>query len=182
MIFFMQTNEMVIRVWRFEPGEFGFGTREAPIIENGIVYVGTTGGPSGSKNGFFALDAQTGEEIWRREGIFTYSAVLAGDRIFGVNGQRVWALDKHTGEQLWITRGQGGHSESNLDYMEGHVYWAHGSGLHVFDAESGELLHVEPSPDGSFFWLVTAGAGRIFAQSNRHLYAFAPWGHEEALE
>jgi hypothetical protein len=52
----------------------------------------------------------------------------------------------------------------------------------VFDAESGELLHVLPAPDGSFFWRVTAGAGRIFAQSSNHLYAFAPWGHKLPLE
>jgi len=168
--------------WQFKPSGFGSFIRVPPILEDGILYCGTIGGIYNPKQGFFALDAQTGEEIWRQEGIFTYSAVLAGDRIFGVNGQRVWALDKHTGEQLWITRGQGGHSESNLDYMDGHVYWAHGGGLHVFDAASGELLHVEPSPDGSFFWLVTSGEGRIFAQSNRHLYAFAPWGYEEALE
>jgi len=169
-------------LWSFNPGSFGFFSREAPIVENNIVYVGTTDGPTGSRNGFFALNAQTGEEIWRREGIFTYSAVLAGDRIFGVNGQRVWALDKHTGELLWITQGRGGHSESNLDYLDGYVYWAHGGGLHVFNAESGELLHVMPAPDGSFFWRVTAGAGRIFAQSNRHLYAFAPWGHTQPLD
>jgi outer membrane protein assembly factor BamB len=169
-------------LWRFNPGGLAYPAYTAPIVENNIVYIGTTAGPTGSRNGFFALNAQTGEEIWRQEGINTYSAVLAGDRIFGVNGQRVWALDKHTGELLWITRGQGGHSESNLDYLDGHVYWAHGGGLHVFDAESGELLHVLPALDGSFFWRVTAGAGRIFAQSSSHLYAFAPWGHNQPLE
>ncbi len=169
-------------IWQQIYYGFGFPAYAAPIIENDILYVGTAGGPAGSQNGFFALDAQTGQELWRREGILTYSAVLAGDRIFGVNGQRVWALDKHTGEKLWITRGRGGHSESNLDYLDGHVYWAHGGGLHVFEAETGELLHVKPSPDGSFFWRVTTGAGRVFAQSSRHLYAFAPWGHENPLE
>ena len=168
--------------WSFEKHGFMYATRVAPTIENNIVYFGTADGASNLKSGFFALNAQTGEEIWRQEGINTYSAVLAGDRIFGVNGQRVWALDKHTGELLWITRGQGGHSESNLDYLDGYVYWAHGGGLHVFDAENGELLHVLPAPDGSFFWLVTAGAGRIFAQSSNHLYAFAPWGHKQPLE
>jgi len=29
------------------------------------------------------------------------------------------------------------------------------------------------------YGLVTAHDGRIFAQSSRHLYAFAPWGHTQ---
>lgn len=49
-------------------------------------------------------------------------------------------------------------------------------------SESGEIVHRISPPDGSYFWLVTTGAGRIFAQSNRHLYAFAPWGHTEPME
>lgn len=107
--------------------------------------------------------------------------MLAGGRIIGVHGNGVWALDAATGEVLWHTRGRGGHSESNLDYLGGYVYWAHGSGLHTFDAATGELLYVMPPPDGSYFWQVTAGAGRVFVQSNRRLYAFAPWGHEGPL-
>lgn len=170
-------------LWRFEPGSFGYPAYAPPIIENGIVYVGTLGGPGDPQNGFFALNADTGQEIWRREGIFTYAAILAGERIFGVNGNSVWALNKNTGNMIWSTNSLGGgHSESNLAYMDGHVYWAHGSGLHVFKGETGELVRVEPMPDESSLWLVTADKGRIFAQTSRHLYAFAPWGHEEALE
>lgn len=170
-------------LWRFEPGSFGYPAYAPPIIENNIVYAGTLNGPGEPRNGFFALNADTGQEIWRREGIFTYAAILEGDRIFGVNGNSVWALNKTTGNLLWSTNSLGGgHSESNLAFMDGHVYWAHGSGLHVFKGDTGELVHVEPAPDKSSFWLVTADKGRVFAQTNRHLYAFAPWGHEEALE
>jgi outer membrane protein assembly factor BamB len=95
----------------------------------------------------------------------------------------VWALNKMTGQLLWSTNSLGGgHSNNNLVFMDGHVYWAHGSGLHVFNEVSGELVHVEPAPDKTTFQLITANKGRIFAQSSRHLYAFAPWGHEEAIE
>jgi outer membrane protein assembly factor BamB len=170
-------------IWRFEPGNYGFPVFLPPIVENEIVYIGTAGGPTDSRNGFFALNAATGQEIWRREEIFTYSAILVGDRIFGVNGNNVWALNKMTGQLLWSTNSLGGgHSNNNLVFMDGHVYWAHGSGLHVFNEVSGELVHVEPAPDKTTFQLITANKGRIFAQSSRHLYAFAPWGHEEAIE
>lgn len=170
-------------LWRFQPGSFGYPAYAPPIIENGIVYVGTTGGPTDSQNGFFALNAVTGQEIWRKEGIFTYAAILVDDRIFGVNGNNVWALNKNTGQMLWSTNSLGGgHSNNNLVYLDGHVYWAHGSGIHVFNEVSGELVHVEPAPDRTTFQLITADKGRIFAQTSRHLYAFAPWGHEEALE
>lgn len=170
-------------LWRFEPGAFGFGTRVPPIIEDGIAYVGTVGGPGDPRNGFFALNATTGQEIWRREGIFTYAAILVDDRIYGVNGNNVWALNKSTGQMVWSTNSQGGgHGEGTLAWLDGYLYWSHSSGLHVFKGSTGELVHVEPAPDRTYYWLVTADKGRIFAQTSSHLYAFAPWGHEEALE
>lgn len=52
----------------------------------------------------------------------------------------------------------------------------------VVDTKTGEVVHKFDSPKGSHFWLVTAGAGRIFSQSNRHLYAFASWGHDKPVE
>ncbi len=169
-------------IWRFEPGEFGFPSRVSPIVENGIVYVGTTGGPSGSKNGFFALDAQTGEEIWRREGIFTYSAVLVEDYLYIHDASGIYKLHKSDGSIEWYSDFNAGNGTAPIDYGYGFIYAPHSGTMHVVDAETGEIVHRLSPPDGSYFWRVTAGKGRIFAQSNRYLYAFAPWGHEEALE
>ncbi len=168
--------------WRFEPGKFGYPSRVAPSIENGIVYVGTTGGPVGSLNGFFALDALTGEEIWRREGIFTYSAVLVGDYIYVNDAAGIYKLRKMDGGIEWYSDFRAGAGTAPIAYGYGFLYAPHAGTMHVVDAETGEIVHRFSPPDGSYFWRVTAGAGRIFAQSNRHLYAFAPWGHTQPLE
>ncbi|MEX0845546.1 MAG: PQQ-binding-like beta-propeller repeat protein [Balneolaceae bacterium] len=174
----VQTME---KIWRFEPGEFGFGTREAPIVENGIVYTGTTSGPSNSKNGFFALNAQTGEELWRREGIFTYSAVLVDDYIYVNDAAGIYKLRKSDGGMEWYSDFEAGAGTAPIDYGYGYLYAPHSGTMHVVDAETGEIVYRLSPPDGSYFWKVTVGKGRVFAQSNRKLYAFAPWGYEEPI-
>lgn len=91
------------RIWRFEPGAFGFFSRVAPIVEEDVVYAGSTAGPTSSKNGFFALDAQTGEEIWRREGVFTYSAVLVNDYIYVNDAAGIYKMLKSDGAIIWYS-------------------------------------------------------------------------------
>lgn len=169
-------------VWQQEYKGFGFPAYAPPIVENDILYVGTTGGPTGSKNGFFALDAQTGEEIWRREGIFTYSAVLVENYLYIHDASGIYKLNKSDGSIEWYSDFNAGNGTAPIDYGYGYIYAPHSGAMHVVDAETGEIVHRFSPPDGSFFWRVTAGEGRIFAQSSRHLYAFAPWGYEEALE
>jgi outer membrane protein assembly factor BamB len=174
--------ESMERLWRFEPDGFGFPTRAAPIVEDGVVYVGTTGGPDGARNGFFALDAVTGHEFWRREGMFTYSAELVGDFIYVNDAAGIYKLRKADGGVEWYSDFRAGAGTTPIAYGYGYLYAPHSGTLHVVDAQTGEVVHRLSPPDGSYFWLVTAGAGRVFVQSNRRLYAFAPWGHEEPLE
>lgn len=169
------------RLWRFDPGEYGFGTHAPPIVDNGVVYVGTAGGPADSQNGFFALNGATGKEIWRREGIQSYSAVLEGDFIYVYDGGGVHKFRKDNGSTVWHTN-FGSSGAAPIAFGYGFVYAPHSGSMRILDAGTGEIVHTMSPPDGSYFWLVTADKGRIFAQTNRHLYAFAPWGHEEALE
>jgi outer membrane protein assembly factor BamB len=169
-------------LWSFNPGNFGFFSREAPIVENGIVYVGTTGGLTGSRNGFFALNAQTGEEIWRREGIFTYSAVLVGDYLYVNDAAGIYKLRKSDGGIEWYSDFQAGAGTGPIAYGYGYLYAPHSGTMHIVDAQSGEIVQRVSPPHGNWFWLVTAANGRIFAQSSSHLYAFAPWGHKLPLE
>jgi outer membrane protein assembly factor BamB len=177
----LNSNKLELN-WEFEKNGFGYATRIAPILENNILYVGTADGASGLKHGFFALNAQTGQEIWRREGILTFSAVLVDEYIYVNDAAGIYKLRKTDGEVEWHSIFHAGAGTAPIAYGYGYLYAPHSGTMHVVDAETGEIVHRFSPPDGSFFWRVTAGAGRIFAQSNRHLYAFAPWGHEEALE
>lgn len=176
------TLDTMDMLWRFEPSNFGFFSREAPIIENDRVYIGTTTGSSGTKNGFFALNAQTGQEIWRQEDIFTYSAVLVDEYIYVNDAAGIYKLRKSNGEIEWYRSFQAGAGTAPIAYGYGYLYAPHSGTMHIVDAETGEIVHRFSPPKGSYFWLVTVEKGRVFAQSNRHLYAFAPWGHTEALE
>lgn len=168
-------------LWRFEPGEFRAGTRVPPIKEGTKLYVGTTGGPNAYETGFFALNAQTGEEIWRQEGIFTYSAVLEGDYIYVNDVGGIYKLRKSDGDIEWHCDFSGV-GTGPIAYGYGYIYSNHSGTIYILDAETGEIVHKFGPPEGSYFWEVTVEKGRIFAQSNRHLYAFAPWGYEEPLE
>ncbi len=168
-------------IWRYEPGEFIAATRIKPIIDDGVVFIGTSGGPNAYKTGFFALDATTGEELWRREGMFTFSAVLIDDYIYVHDGGGVHKLHKSDGRILWKSDFSGV-GEGPLAYGYGYIYTNHSGTIYIIDAETGEIVHKFGPPKGSYFWEVTVEKGRVFAQSNRHLYAFAPWGHTEPLE
>ncbi len=174
-------NSGIIK-WEFKPEGFAPFIRMPPTMQDGIVYCGTMGSSGKLKQAFFALDANTGEEIWRREGIFTYSAVLVGDYIYVNNATGIYKLRKTDGGIEWYSNFRAGVGTSPIAYGYGYLYAPHAGTMHVVDAGNGEIVHRFSPPDGSYFWRVTAGAGRIFAQSNRTLYAFAPWGHTQPLE
>ena len=180
-IFSAYDFETMNLLWRFKPVKFGSAARMAPILENGIIYVGTSGGPVNYINGFFALDAQTGEEIWRKEGMFSFSASLIDDYIYVNDGGGVYKLHKSDGKTLWYSEFSGV-GTGPIDYGYGYIYSNHSGTIYIIDAETGEIVHKFGPPKGSYFWEVTVEKGRVFAQSNRHLYAFAPWGHTEPLE
>jgi|SRR5690554_543354 len=167
--------------WRNAPKGISIPALVAPIIENDIVYIGTTYGTEFQTNAFFALDARTGEEIWRREGIMTFSAVLHEDYLYINDAAGIFKLRKSDGGTEWYADFNAGAGTAPIAYGYGYIYAPHSGNMHVVDAETGEIVYKFSPPHGSYFWLVSAEVGRIFAQSNSHLYAFASWGHTEAL-
>lgn len=91
------------RRWTFPASE---GMRGTPAVADGVVYTG--GGVDG---GIHALDADTGELIWRldtpgRRTIYT-SPVVAGGVVYVTTGftpdtsDTVYALDAATGAEIW---------------------------------------------------------------------------------
>jgi outer membrane protein assembly factor BamB len=145
-----------------------------PILKGDRLYAGTQ---SGEKTEFVALDAGTGEMIWRNKEARVYAAERAAGKIFVNTGRDVMALDKETGRTLWHAGLQAGHGESGLAYLDGYVYHPHGQGLRVIDAETGEVVHIE-WPENGYFWEVGVGAGKVFAQDSGALYAFEPYSLE----
>ena len=65
--------------------------------EDGRVYAGTHGGQAA----FFAVDAETGEEIWRNEDAYTFAPPAHGpERIYINTSSKVMVLSKESGGHL----------------------------------------------------------------------------------
>ena len=107
--------------------------------------------------------------------------MLEGDFIYVNDAAGIYKLGKADGRVEWYSDFRAGAGTAPIAYAHGYLYAPHSGTLHVVEAGTGEVVHRLSPPDGSYFWQVTAGAGRVFVQSNRRLYAFAPWGHEGPL-
>ena len=78
---------------------------------------------------------------------------------------------------MWQTSFRGrGFAQSNIAYLDGYVYHSHSGALHVLEAITGEIVHkISISPDGSQFYNLSAGYGKVFVQSDYALYAYKAW-------
>src|ERR1700722_12327922 len=105
------TPENVARlqpVWVFSTG-VNNGHEAAPVINNGVMFVGTPGGQ------VIALDAKTGTILWRFKRQFpedmillhptTRGVALYGDKVFLAGNDAVLvALNAKTGKEVWTTK------------------------------------------------------------------------------
>lgn len=85
------------RLWR-SPERISW-VNGAPAVSNGVVYAATS-----DQQFVQAVDAATGEELWRvaTAGIVWTSPALAGDQVIVAEGAgRVRGLDRETGEERW---------------------------------------------------------------------------------
>jgi outer membrane protein assembly factor BamB len=83
-------------VWRFDTGDLSTGTA---VVADGVAYVGASG--EGGIGTLWALDAETGTEMWRIERPFFTPAVADGVAYSGSAELGVTALDTATGEPIW---------------------------------------------------------------------------------
>jgi alcohol dehydrogenase (cytochrome c) len=95
-------------VWVFSTG-VNNGHEAAPVINNGVMFVGTPGGQ------VIALDAKTGAFLWRYKRRFpedlillhptTRGVALYGNKVFLAGNDAVLvALDAKTGKEVWTTK------------------------------------------------------------------------------
>jgi len=99
----------------------------APLIANGKVMVGTSGGEYGVRGFVAALDPETGKELWR-----TYTIPAPGEP-----GHETWPAGdawKHGGAPIWVT--------GNYDPATNLAYWGTGNGgPWMGDARPGDNLY-----------------------------------------
>jgi alcohol dehydrogenase (cytochrome c) len=103
-------------IWKVTPDYFrlGYSKTQAPLIVKGMVITGTTGGEHGVRGFLEALDAETGERVWK-----TYTIPAPGEP-----GHETWPQDsdawEHGGAPTWIS----GAFDPELDL----IYWTTGNG------------------------------------------------------
>jgi eukaryotic-like serine/threonine-protein kinase len=69
----------------------------SPVLYDGVLYMG-------NQRGFLhAIDAETGEILWRQRLGGEIGSVAIVDNIIYAGGARYFALDRETGESLWST-------------------------------------------------------------------------------
>src|SRR4051812_9441768 len=92
----------------------GYYISLAPLVANGKVMVGTSGGEYGVRGFVAALDPDTGKEVWR-----TYTIPAPGEP-----GHETWPQGgeqwKHGGAPIWVT--------GNYDPTTNLAYWGTGNG------------------------------------------------------
>jgi len=98
----------LVPMWTFSTGVLE-GHEAPPIVNNGIMFVATP------MNQVIALDAKTGEQIWRYkrqlpEDLFQLHPTSRGvglwqDKLFlATTDDQLAAIDAKTGKELWVTR------------------------------------------------------------------------------
>jgi len=111
----------------------------SPLVVDGVVYVG---GVDGSAC-FYAIDAQTGDEMWSftpMMGDFVVSSpALLDDTVYFGGSEGLYALDIQTGEEEWLFETEGA-AQSPAIGDDGLIYFgSKDPALYAVDAQSGEL-------------------------------------------
>lgn len=148
--------------------DLGTPTRAAPIVHDGVVYVGA----------FFkinALDASTGQELWEVTvpSPLDHSIALAGDLLYvGLTDHRIIALDRHTQQFRWTVK-TGGPIASSPVVADGIVYVGSGDNvLNALDAATGDVLWREDIV-GEVRAAPAVSEGLVYATDNLgNLYVF----------
>ena len=148
--------------------DLGTPTRAAPIVHEGVVYVG----------GFFkiiALEASTGRQLWEVTvpSPLDHSVALAGDLLYvGLTDHRVVAVDLETRQFRWSYKTEGPIASSPI-VADGVVYVGSGdSSLYALDAASGKVLWNEKIV-GEVRSAPAVSDGHVYAADNLgNLYVF----------
>lgn len=138
-------------IWSFE-----HSPSYLPAVKDGVAYVPGPGselvtdpetgrdeivrGPD--HNVFFALDAETGEEMWefRLNNSFEDEPVVSDERVYVPDRREgFWALDLETGEEDWFFD-MNDPAHRGLAFAEGTVYVSSSEGTQAVDPETGDEI------------------------------------------
>ncbi len=138
-----------------------------PVIVDGIVYY-----PSDHGNDtLYALDAATGELIWKYRVGATDDAVTVKDGFLYTASDSVWCLDANTGERIWASGDVNG-SAGTPAVANGRVYCGESQSVYCFDAATGTEI-----------WANTLSGTQVSCMAVWNNMVFVPtcWDNESPL-
>ncbi|MCD4849090.1 MAG: PQQ-binding-like beta-propeller repeat protein, partial [Candidatus Aegiribacteria sp.] len=115
-----------------------------PVIVDGIVYYPSNDGT----DSLYALDAATGELIWKYWVGYSDDAVTVNNGYLYIASDSLWCLDANTGEKIWATDAADG-GGSTPAVVDGRVYCGRRdwslviSYIYCFDAANGVEIWTE---------------------------------------
>ena len=156
----------LVPAWAFSMGgEKQRGQEAQPIVHDGVMYV------TGSYSRLYAIDLQTGKELWQYDArlpegilpccdVINRGAAIYGDNIyFGTLDARIVALNKDTGDVVWrkkLADYKAGYSYTAAPLIvDGKVIVGNSGGefgvvgmVYAFDAENGDEVWTRPVIEG----------------------------------
>lgn len=156
----------LVPAWSFSMGgEKQRGQETQPLIYDGIMYV------TGSYSRLYAIDVESGEEIWQYDArlpegilpccdVINRGAAIYGDKIyFGTLDARIVALDLKTGDVVWkdkIADYKAGYSYTSAPLIVNGLVITGNSGgefgivgeVQARDAETGDVVWTRPVIEG----------------------------------
>jgi outer membrane protein assembly factor BamB len=141
----------------------------APTVAGGVIYEPYLPKPCAygprNKPGFVvALDARTGNELWRFSGPASESSTVLvhGVLYFGAWDGKIYALDARTRKVRW-TYQTDGEIDSSPAYQSGTLYiGTNGGSVYALDARSGRLRWRFDGGREYFYATPTIAYGRVF--------------------
>lgn len=167
------------RVWRTELGsdigEFAVG----PTVAGGRVFVSTRANqrrgpkPDNFRGAITALDAKTGEKLWHRKNVYSWSPMASDGKVLACPmwsspDEKLYLLDCATGENIWATTRVANHYNPPITFTKDQIlYQPWGPKLHSMSRATGDpqwIFHNEftsagcctPAVSGRFAYLGTS--------------------------
>ena len=170
--------------WEYETGEAIWGS---PVVDNGLVYIGSY------DHKLHAVDVETGETAWTYETgsrIDGSPAVVDGTVYVGSHDRNIYALDAETGEEEWIygTRGIVRSSPSvvgdrlyigaycNFEVCAGYysIIWPRTGYLYAFDKDEGTLEWAHETSTEGVVTTPAASDEFVYVTGGEHVKALNP--------
>jgi outer membrane protein assembly factor BamB len=174
-IYAINANHGQIR-WRYQPNKQSH-VSGPPVVADGLLYAGTNAFVGYPLKGYvFALDVETGTEVWRYPMVGGYiGAVVQHETLYVSSGDRsLYALEKQSGRLRWqhpfAAPGQYLHNPAAI---ANDVLYTAADGLYALSSADGAALWHQPlesSPGVSFTFsppVVLDGAVYLVRIDNR---------------